>query len=409
METPDPRIALSDRKVSVRAAAARDLALVGTWDDLPRLIEKGWADPSMAVRLHAAAAAADLVGRQRGAYGQSKLTAEEEAQVLRWAFGADPGASPSMLMLAAPLTGDEVLVRLGRVVRDPRSDVRLGVVTAIRRMVLSAVGDRARVSAALAAWLADERLPTDTRGELIRVIGEAGLTELREAALAARRVSGDVAMLADKALDRLDARLKMETWVGPWRSDGLDVFELAEAPRADELALVAPGVWYAGPKGKPLVLSAKGATIGGKPAHLVWATPLGSFEPSLALQFDGRTWWRPDPAWAAERLEALEASLRAWGPEAATAVSVWAATLPPAVGERIAALAAWLAGDLADARARLDVLLERKKPAVELWLWRARVHAAAGRTEAARMDAEAFLERAPKGHAGRKEAEKLGG
>ena len=58
-ETEDPRQALSSKDVAIRAAATRDLARCGGWDDVVSLVQHAKEDKSSAVRLYAAASAAD--------------------------------------------------------------------------------------------------------------------------------------------------------------------------------------------------------------------------------------------------------------------------------------------------------------------------------------------------------------
>ena len=63
METVDPREGLSAKDVTTRTASARELARIGTWDDVPRLVQMATSEKSSAVRLWTAAAAADIAHR----------------------------------------------------------------------------------------------------------------------------------------------------------------------------------------------------------------------------------------------------------------------------------------------------------------------------------------------------------
>ncbi|MCB9680879.1 MAG: hypothetical protein H6733_05345 [Alphaproteobacteria bacterium] len=407
METEDPRAALEDKSIARRAAGARDLMRWGSWADMELLVDKGWKDPSMPVRLYAAAAAADIACRRRGAWGQESLDELQQAQLLKWAFAGDPGVNPSMLMLVGAVQTEGALARLARIVRDPRSDVRLGVVTALRRMVLSAVADRALVTGHVASWLADDRLQDDTRAELIKIIGEAGLPALRQAVLSARQRGDAMAEVADQALDRLDARGRPETWSGAWVTDGLDVFELALAPRADGIAVSTPTVWAVPGAHVPLALHDGGATLGGEPAAIVWATPLGTAVPRKALHEGGRTWWSVPADEVAEFVEARWSQLAAMDPEAVAALRAWIDTQEGPSAQRAGAIACWLAGEHAEARTRLDAMLDRKRPRIDLFWWRGRVLADLGQAADARDDLATFLDKTKGDAPFRAEAEAL--
>lgn len=402
METEDPRAAIQDKSVAVRSAGCRDLARAGGWDDVEPLVRLGWTDPSPAVRLYAAAAAADLVGRRRGAHGQTPLTPAEAAAVRGWAFGGDPGACPSMLMLAAPLTGDDVLRRLGRILRDPRVDVRLGAITALRRMALSAAADVARIEAALATWLADVRTPADTRADLVRLVGEAGFGALETKVIALRGEAEGFAEACDEALDRLAQRRDDAAWTGLWRSDGWDVFELpAEGvDRAPALAAVVGEAWIdaSGTHGRDAA-----------PIRQVWARPLGAKAARRALQRDGRTWWVLEASEITAGLDTLWTDLRDLGPEAIAGVRPGLDLGKGAGAERVDVVLRWLAGDAEGALASLDTALDRSRPRHDLWFWRSQVRASQGDDAGAAADARTYLDKAGKRAVHRAIAEAIAG
>lgn len=399
METPDPHAALTDSSVAIRSAGLRDLARHGTWEDLARIVEVGWGDKSVPVRLYAAAAAADLIARKRGAWGQEPMNDIQAAQVLSWAFQQDPGTNPSMLMLAGLVDKPESLRRLQRILRDPRSDVRLGAVTALRRMVLSSVGDVEAVATLVETALADDRLADDTRLELVRLVGEAGLSSLRQRVVRTRSRGEAFAEVADVALDRLSARETAAAWSGMWRTDGLDVFELALEPRCDELLVTGEALAFTTGERLPLVRGDDGVRIGDEPARLVWATPLGTHEAALALQVGLRTWWQVPAGDAPDLLGERYAEVQAMGEEAAEALKSWVANEEGAGGQRARIVVAWLAGDHEDALAELDPLLSRKRPRTDLYWWRARVLADLGRAKDAIADLDVFLDKTKPGQA----------
>src|SRR3712207_6547865 len=126
-ETPDPREGLKSPDVAVRTAAARELAASGKFADVEVLVELAKTDKSPSVRLSAAAAAADIATRSEPGPAQRKRLVE-----LFRTF--DPGHNPSLLMVLAAVPDAAGVERLGRLLRDPRQDVRNGAITALRRM-----------------------------------------------------------------------------------------------------------------------------------------------------------------------------------------------------------------------------------------------------------------------------------
>jgi hypothetical protein len=392
MESQDPRKDVLAGTVTVRAAAARDLARIGTWEDLPTLVQLGWNDKSTSVRLYTAAAAADLVGRRRGAFGQDTLSKEERDLVFGWAFGGDPGRNPSMLMLAAAVDEPRTLVRLARILRDPRSDVRFGAVTALRRLVLSSAAQRPAISAAIAEWLADGRTPTDTRAELIKVIGEAGLGSLKGVVVASTSINDGFAEVRALALERLTALERPESYRGLWRSDGRDVFENVEA-RRDELAVCGEAGWFSAAGAGAFRVERGQAFVHDKPLHLVWAHPLGAVEAERALQLDGSTWWGVKDKEVAELLADETQRFLTLPKEAMGTVRGLIEGVEGASAERALPIARWFTGDHAGALTELDALMARKKPRADQHWWRARILIDLGRGEEAKADLREFIER----------------
>ncbi len=409
METDDPRASLVKKgAVSERAAAARDLARIGTWKDLELLVSVAWGEPkSTSVRLYSAAAAADIACRARGAFGQKTLSRDKRDRLATFAFADDPGKNPSMLMLTAAATPKKVLPRLARIVRDPRADVRLGVVTAIRRMVLSAVGDVKSVSAALGAWFIDPKVPADTRAELVKIVGEAGLENLRTQVLELSTGTPALATAQQLALDRLDSRLQQKTWSGLWTSDGLDIFELATEPRADDLAVLGAES-FRGPAGeRAFELADDGATIDGQRARLVWAIPLGTTEHRKALLVGGRVWWAAEDKALADLLSTRWTAFVGLDGGAVKALRTAVDELEGQAALRAGVVVDWLEGDHESALGRLESPMSKKRPRIDLFWWRGRVLVSAGRASEAIGDLETFLERATADAPARPAAEAL--
>lgn len=412
-ETEDPRAALGDKSVAVRAAAARDLSLVGDYADLPPLVEMAVQAPSSALRLYAAAAAADILHRHRGLPGHPTLSAEQRREVLTWATSYDPGRNPGLLMMLSAVPDETSRSRLLRMLRDPRNGVRAGAAMALRRMAISAAAmEEGGVAETVAEALADGRTPPDASLELIKMVGEVGWQELREAASRAGGQGRVHAEAAEEALRRLDARRELAGWDGLYLSDGLDVFEPG-APGEVQVRLVAGGR-TAGEHETPRDLTvADGlAHVEGTeaPARLVWASRIGrpAEEISAALQQAGRTWWRI----AGKELPAtVEQHLGRFSETAAPLLAgpaAWLAEIEGAVAPRVRAIATYLSGDVEGAGALLEEQVGgKRKPRADVWYWLARVRLDRGEKKPALEALETFLSTAPKAAKLRDEATAL--
>jgi len=410
-ETEDPRAALHGSSVSVRAAAARDLSRIGTVDDLPPLVDIAINERSSALRLYAAAAAADIVHRYRGLGDRPQLTESERAQVHRWVRSYDPGRNPGLLMMLSALADDEARTRLARMLRDPRNGVRAGAAMAIRRMAVSAtaIGDTA-TPVLVGDCLRDARIPPDVILELIKMTGELGWQPLREQIRAAGGQGRLHREAAQEALRRLDARLGGEAWTGFWRSFGLDVFEVGKEDEDPNWRILVDET-LTDPEGTAGFTLADGLLhIEGddRPVRMVWAARLGSAEQlTPAIQQGDCTWWRLE---GREFLNTLERFTDSFTPRARAgleAVVVWLAEVEGPMAARIRGILAFQAGNLEQAAALLDELASGKKPRADVYFWLARVRVDQDRKKEAAKLLDDFLEKAGKKARWRSEAEAL--
>jgi len=411
-ETEDPRKALQDKSVAVRAAAARDLARVGTFEDLPPLIEIAVEQKSSALRLYAAAAAADILHRYRGLRGGPTLTAAQRKQVHQWARSFDPGRNPGLISLLSALQDDEARKRLARLLRDPRNGVRAGALVAVRRMALSAAAfDDDAIVRTVTECLADSRMPPDVTLDLVKLVGEAGYLGLRDAV---RRI-GPTGRLhgeaATEAMKRLDARLKPEGWDGLWVLDTLDVFEVGDSEDDAPWRLVGDGAVSTGGAPVPLAIDSETGRATLKddkvPLRLLWVARLGQDEPRRAMQQGETTWWEQEGkalSGGLERVvtEATSKAAPALRPHAARLAEDESATAP-----RIRGMLLWRIGDLDEALALLEELTKAKKPRADLFYWLGRVQADRGEAKAAGKALDTYLAEAPKKGGYRAEAEAL--
>ncbi len=416
METEQPREAILKGDVATRSAAARDLARIGNFKDLPTLIELATTHKSSAIRLYTAAAAASILSRYRGLPGHSKLTRKQEDEVLQLVTGTDPGINPPLLMALSALKANKVVDRLGRMLRDPRNTVRAGAAAAVRRRVLSAAHfDPGYVQKSAASWFADRKMPADSLLELIKLVGEAGMHPLADEVRKASSAGRNHVAEAETALTRLAMRGRAESWTGIWQSDGLDVLEVNPEVRVPQWRAIADGV-ISGPGAEgELALQDDGTAIaGGKRWRMLWAPRQGEAESFHALQCeDGRTFYKLVGSSLIEGAQRLADALSA-APVGALAASI--DSLEPGddkngdkgkyePGAQLAqGILLWRAGD---AQAAIDKLSGIKKAPAEAAYWLGVVQLDSGDAASGRASIEKFLKKAKKKHPLRAKAEGL--
>lgn len=402
-ETDKPRVSLHDKDVATRAAAARDLSRTGTAEDVLPLLEAAKAEKSPSIRLCAAAAAADVALRHA-----ADLDDVTRAAVVKAVTSVDPGSNPSLLMVLAAVPSPDVVRRLGRILRDPRYDVRAGAATALRRLAISGARADADALAGLEkevrGWLRGGKHPPDVMIELVRIAGEAGLTALRDVIvdLGSRP---ELAEVVDEAVERFDARGDTSRWGGFWVSWGVDVLQPEPDHLVDWIAL--DGTVGTKPGGSQCTLRlADTPSLSDEPVRLVWAARPG-VDPLLpAFQADGVAYWRVAckslVSACSEVLPAIE--------EVGQAASVVAAELASVEGvsaKRLRGRLLWRAGTVDEALPLLTELTEGAKPRGEdLWVL-AHVHDELGHTDAARIAVAKAIALAPQACSWRDDAESL--
>ena len=410
LETDDPREAIRAKDLPTQAAAARDLARMGTWSDLEHLLDLATTHKRTGMRLSAAAAAADILHRYRTGAAGAPLDADKIATILEWSRTTDPGRNPSALMLLAAFPDKRVIGRLGRLLRDPRADVRAGAAVAVRRMALSHTDlDPLPLRRAFGDWLTHRKRRPDAVAELARLTGDLGWSEHRGAVLDVIGLSGPVTEAANTAITRLDGRKEPETWSGLYTSDGLDVLEQAVEPRATSWMLVGDG-HLALHDGTATPFS---ITDGGwlrcdaldEAARLIWAPRVDDMERRPAIQLPGRTWFRRAGkdllAWLDRHANAITEAHR----PATAALLAEAETLEGATGKRAVPIAHLLHGEAQDARDALAALTERARPRNDLFAWLGRAEDALGHSDAARDAYARYLDKARRNDPHRPHAE----
>lgn len=411
METDEPRKALHDESTSVRAAAARDLSLIGTFDDLDDLVEMAIDADSSALRLYAAAAVADILHRYRGLRDHPTLSRSQRKKVHAWARSFDPGRNPGLLMILSAVSDDESLKRLERMLRDPRNTVRSGAVMALRRRAISAAaqGDQG-VRDTVYRALRDKRTPADVQLDLIRLVGEIGWSGLRREvrrAASSGRMHGEA---AEEAMERLDARQDPSTWAGAWRDTGLDVFEVGDESDDPNWRLIADGRLSEGGAPRAFTVDEGLGQVEGddQPVRMVWAAPIGAAdERTRVLQQGDRCWWRLEDKALAKAVDKYHEGLGTEAGPLLEALDDWLSEVDGKTAPRVRAIVALETGRSEHALEILEELTDVKKPRKDLFWWKGRVLADLGRTDEAKQALETFLDRAGTRAQYRPEAEAL--
>ena len=404
-QSEDPRAALKSGDVTTRAAAARDLARAGSWDDLSVLVHMAKSDKSPSVRLYTAAAACDIAARFRGAAGQTRMTPQQAVEVQDWLKSFDPIANPSLLMMLSAVADASSIKRLGRMLRDPRSGVRTGAATALRRMAVSAaaLGDDA-LAEAVRGWLNGKKLTADATLELLKLASEVGWTGLDDALRLVAGAGRPHGPAYEEYLRRKVARGTLETWEGLWCADGADALCAPTEDAVTDWIAIWDNVAFR--RGGPQVaveLDAE-ARIGGEPFRFIWTDRVGeSTEIWPAIQGRGVTYYRVEGKALVPIVDTLGAEL---GP-AGVAVAGWLEAVDGALATRARAIALWSAGELDGSLEILGTLISHKRPRNDLFYWLARVQADRGDKSAARKAIDTFMEKAGKKSALRSAGEAL--
>ncbi len=404
LETADPRAALDDPDVAVRAAAARDLARIGDLGDVALLLDRAILDRSPSVRLYTAAATAAVLRRARRSGPLKRSVADQVLDALR---RFDPQGNPSVL-LAIGAVGPAVRGRLGRLLKDPHSDVRRAAVAALRAEALSplSIGDKG-LEKDLAKW-ASGSLPMEAKLDLGRLLGEAGHPDGEALLLQLSAVVRDAEGVLGEARRRIAARRDRGAYGGVWRRQEPEVL----SPPDDEADVPWVGLtaeeWFAEGSRTPLKWRNDGIPVGPEgPARLLFVGTPGQ-ETHAALQTAEATRFacvaRPLAAWVERCID----ELRGVEPLCRTLVTRLGegdAPVPP----KVRTLLRWRGGDGAGAGEELDAALSGKKPKPELYWWRANVALSEGDLDLAREHLERYLAKAPKKDRFRAAADRLRG
>lgn len=393
LETEDPLKSLKSKSIHDRCAAARDLSLVGTPEQIPPLVRRARDDKSPAVRLATAGSIADILSRYRLAPRRSELDDDARQALLDGFKGIDPGRNAGLFPMFACLDVASSFTRIATGLRDPRGGVRVGAAVGLLRLCLTEAhnGD-AELEQQVVALLDDSRLRPDALAEVARVCAAcgyvSGLPRLQALGLGGAQgefVDQMVAILLDN-----DAPL-----AGIWRSDGRDALQIDPEPAAGPADLVpaADGGLLVNEAGAWRSVPAAEVT-GFRKLHF---RRVGAAEAAPALQALGRTWY-PADADALDGLIAASVDVQTldWSSDAplGPAHADLADALLPHLGDtaaedRAAAVLHQGAGRRADALARLEAATSKKKCPPDSWFFLGEARHAAGDADGARAAWEA--------------------
>ncbi len=386
-ETADPVAALGARELPVRAAAARDLAVMGTPAHLELLVQRAIADASPGVRLGCAAAAADILSRYRSGENAAAVPAEQRDALLRAVSGADPSHNVGLFQVCGALGSKEALQRIVIGLRDPRSDVRAGATVGLMRFAQSATAPEG-VEELIVPLLRNDRIRPETQAEIARLCGQLGFWSAIDGAMRlAESPARGVAQVAGEAVARLSQRPGRD---GLWIDLGVDAGEVR--PEAKPVAMVAT----VGQRVFRVEIGAGHVSVkaSARPEHtrqLLLRRPGSREAATEVLQLGGRTLWAQD---ADEQLEFGDLLIRANAFEAIRAID----PILPATAStfRLRGAVALRAGSADEALVALEAATEMKRCPLDAWYLYGTALVATGRKDDARGAFERYIARAPK-------------
>lgn len=388
---------LQAKGIPARAEAAEQLGRHGDVDAVLPLLEVVAGDKSRSVKLCAAAGAADILARHRGAAGQGRPTPEQEQAIVTRVGKLNPVDVPAVLLCYAAFPDTAVIKRLTRTLRDPRWEARSGACAALRRMALSAAA--ADEGPGLREWIGDaldnRKLPPDAIAEMVALVGQAGWIPLRPRVERFTSGEGLVADASTLALERLDARLEPAAWQGVWLDDSLDVMEVGDPAETRWVTI-----------GEVDVAEDGRASIDGVTTRMIWAGRLGEEGVHAAIQAQGRTAWKLTEDRAVAVVVAEDRRLEG-RTEAAEILLPMLDSQKGQAAARAAALLLARVGRYAEVIERLEQPLGGKRPRNDLFFLRGLARHHLSDAPGAKEDLTRYLEKAKKTDPWREEASAL--
>ncbi len=362
METTDPVAALTSKDIAERAAGCRDLALMGTVEQLEQLCGLIGTDRSPGVRLSAAVAAGDILSRCRVGDARKTLSDDQRDIYIEMFSKVDPSLNAGVFPVLACLDRPKSFEMIKGGLRDPRRDVRLGAAVGLMRLCISvSVAHDAAFEEAVVALLADTRHQPDTISQIARVCAAAGFAEATEI-IRHIHLSGTHAEMVMEALGVLDGG--QHPLRGVWFSDGKDAGETnPESPLGPAVVVFSDLGTYIH-RGKRWEKLTKWEI-----SRRMFIRRVGEPEPGPSFQADGRTFY----AGLGDIVDALvgvDVEQLGKSTKASTAALESISTMldDSAASHRALALLAVHAGMGDVALASLESAIAGKKTPVDCWL-----------------------------------------
>jgi len=372
METNDPIAALLSKRISDRAAGARDLSLMGGVEHLERLAGLAGQDRSPAVRLGAAAAAADILSRVRVGSARKRLKNPKRDELIELFRRVDPNKNAGVFSILACVDRPQSFHLIAGGLRDPHADTRLGASVGLMRLCSSiSVQKNTKLAAAVVALMQDERHKPDALAEIARVCAAVGYDSAKGVMryLALSGVNGEVVQHSLSILEGNEAPL-----TGAWYSDGRDAGETNPTPVKAPAFVVFDG------KGA-LVLDGKNwqrmKGFSEAPCRRMFIRRAGEDAAAPSFQAHDRTWYSANGPGLTGQIDARFADL-AWDSVGETkttkvmeqATEAMSKILPESsTGHRLVAQLAAATGQVELARAGLESAIAGTKTPTDCWFF----------------------------------------
>ena len=383
-ETADALASLASKRISERAAAARDFSLFGHHSHIPLLTQSARDDRSPAVRLCTAGAVADILSRHRidGSSGEVGVAARQA--FLKEMAGIDPELNAGLFNMLACLGIPAAFERIAMGLRDPRIGVRKGAAVGLRRLCASqsAAGDDL-LEARVVTLLVNGRLPPDALAEVASVCAAVGFRSAGRhlMSLGLPRAHGEAVGEALAVLAGLDSPIE-----GIWCSDGRDQGEVNPMPSRGARLFLVNG------QGHGIEETDRGWRKFQLPEDIrrMHVRPVGRPDAEPVLQFGGHTWLAArseDLICAIERRRPVQDF--AWAKPKVVGGALALARLAPLLdqdgtGLRALALLQAMAGQVGEAIDSLTVAVDARKSPPDVALLLAEAHLEVGKAKKAK-------------------------